>query len=325
MPRFRNLEEVPARGPLDMLRWKLLDTVRGARRGDRGIDRAFSAPRVDNDGSALRSADASLTWIGHATFVLRLSGLVIATDPIWSDTCGPTIRRRAAPGVRIEDLPPIDVVTISHAHYDHLDVPTLRRLASHTQAVAGRAPLFLLPKEGARYVRDLGPVIEREWWEHHDVRGPSGDVRFTFVPQQHWSMRTPFDRNAVLWGGWVMRGREGAAYHAGDTAYFPHFREIGERAGPIDWAMMPIGAYDPEWFMQSQHIGPEDAGRAFVELGARNFVCMHWGTFKLTDEPLSEPPERIARWWDAEGPGASERSRLWKLAIGETRPLAARA
>jgi L-ascorbate metabolism protein UlaG (beta-lactamase superfamily) len=134
-------------------------------------------------------------------------------------------------------------------------------------------------------------------------------------------MRTPFDRDEALWGGFTIRGPEGTAYHAGDTGYFGHFGEIGARTGPIDWAMLPIGAYDPVWFMKPQHMGPEEAGRAFLELRAKNFVAMHWGTFKLTDEPLAEPPRRIDRWWNDEGPGARERERLWVMSIGETRAL----
>lgn len=317
MPRFRNLDPFDKKGAGDMIKWKLVDTVLGRRRADRSV--RFETPRVDNDGSALARDDASLTWIGHSTFVLRLGGLAIATDPIWAARIGPVTRRNVAPGVAIDRLPPIDVVTISHAHYDHLDLPTLVRLDEHTRAHVGRSPLFLVPSEVGRYLRaeGLDNVVERGWWEHHDV----GDVRFTLVPQQHWSMRTPLDRDTALWGGWVMRSSEGTAYHAGDTGYFRHFGEIGARMGTIDWAMLPIGAYDPQWLMKPQHMGPEEAGRAFVELGAKNLVCMHWGTYQLTDEPLSEPPERIVRWWESEGPGRTELDRLWRLAIGETRSL----
>jgi L-ascorbate metabolism protein UlaG (beta-lactamase superfamily) len=322
MPRFRNLEPFAQRGPMDILRWKVLDTIAGRRRKDR--NEAFVTPRVENDGDRLHAHEPSLTWIGHATFVLRLGGLVIATDPIWSRRLGP-VRRNVPPGVEIEQLPPIDVVTISHAHYDHLDVPTLARLAEHTTKLRGTPPTFLVPSEVSRYIEGLGPVIERAWWEDHhvdDPRSPSrGGVTFSLVPQQHWSMRAPWDRDKTLWGGWVMKSREGTAYHAGDTGWFEHFAEIGARKGPIDWAMLPIGAYDPQWFMKPQHMGPEEAGRAFAALGAKNLVCMHWGTFKLTDEPLAEPPERVLEWWRREGPGEAELSRLWTLAIGETRAL----
>jgi L-ascorbate metabolism protein UlaG (beta-lactamase superfamily) len=144
-------------------------------------------------------------------------------------------------------------------------------------------------------------------------------VTITLVPSQHWSMRKPWDRNRRLWGGFVYEAPEGTSYHAGDTAFKEDvFRAIGERFPKIDWAMIPIGAYDPVWFMSPQHIGPEDAGRAFELLGARVMCAMHWGTFKLTDEPIGEPPERLRAWWRTRGLDAG---RLWILDIGETRAL----
>jgi L-ascorbate metabolism protein UlaG (beta-lactamase superfamily) len=319
--RFRNLDPWAARGPLDILKWRIVDTIAGKRRADRG--ETSETPRVDNDGKALHTLDPSLTWIGHATFVYRLGGLCVATDPIWIDSLGPGVRRNVAPGVAIDALPPIDVITISHAHYDHLDVRSLRMLADHTRAITGKNPLFLVPSEVGRYLKPKGlePIVERGWWESHRVQHARGGATFTLVPQQHWSMRTPFDRDAALWGGWVCASNEGTAYHAGDTGWFEHFREIGERVGPIDWAMVPIGAYDPQWFMKPQHINPEEAGRAFVQLGAKNLVAMHWGTFKLTDEPLGEPPKRLIAWWNEKGPGERARDRLWIPKIGETRAL----
>ena len=322
MAKFHNLDKFEPRGPLDILKWKVTDTLTGRRRKDRNDP--FVTPRIDNDGRALAALEASLTWIGHATFVLRLGGLVVVTDPIWSTRLGPGLKRNIDPGVALESLPPIDVVTISHAHYDHLDLPSLRRLSRHTEKLAGRTPTFVVPSEVGRYLRGegLGEIVERAWWEEHVVERDGNRVQLTLVPQQHWSMRTPFDRDQALWGGWVIRGREGAAYHAGDTAYFEHFGDISARAGAIDWAMIPIGAYDPPWFMKPQHINPEEAGRAFVDLGARNLVPMHWGTFKLTDEPLGEPVERVRAWWDEHGPGAAAHDRLWVLAVGETRRLA---
>ena len=131
-------------------------------------------------------------------------------------------------------------------------------------------------------------------------------------------MRAPWNRNQALWGGFVVSGPEGAVYHAGDTALFDGFAEIGRRVGPVDWALLPIGAYEPRWFMQPQHLDPEEAGEAFLQLGARSLVAMHWGTFKLTDEPLAEPPERLRAWWRARG---LDEERLWILDIGETRRL----
>ncbi len=318
MRKFSNLDPFERRGPLDILKWRITDTLAGRRRKDR--DAPFVTPRVENDGRALACDEPSLTWIGHSTFVLRLGGQVIVTDPVWSKRVGP-VARSTAPGVAIADLPPIDVITISHAHYDHLDRPSIEALVRHNLAHGRAKPTLMVPTGVGRYVEDLAPVVERGWWESMTLQIPGRDVTFTLVPQQHWSMRVPWDRDTALWGGWVMRGPEGAAYHAGDTAYFSHFAEIGTRVGPIDWAMLPIGAYDPVWFMKPQHMGPEEAGRAFLELGAKQLVCMHHGTFKLTDEPLGEPPARIEAWWNAQGPGPAQRARLWVMPIGETRRL----
>ncbi len=173
------------------------------------------------------------------------------------------------------------------------------------------------------------PAAVRRWRQQQGSIDPAGErdmlVRFlprelsvTLVPARHWSMRAPWDRNDGLWGGWVLRAPEGVAYHSGDTAHFEGFAEIAERCGPVDWAMLPIGAYEPRWFMEPQHMNPDDAFNAFNALRARHFVAMHWGTFKLTDEPLLEPPARIQEIWSAE---AMDPSRLWLMDVGETRAL----
>jgi L-ascorbate metabolism protein UlaG (beta-lactamase superfamily) len=157
--------------------------------------------------------------------------------------------------------------------------------------------------------------VELGWWESIE----EGGVRVTCVPAQHWSMRVPWDRNARLWAGFVVESDDGVAYHAGDTALSePVFQAIAERFPRIDWAMLPIGAYDPEWFMSRQHMGPEEAGRAWQLLRARMLVAMHWGTFKLTDEPAGEPPARARAWFEQKGHAAE---RLWVLDVGETRGL----
>lgn len=306
MARFQNLDPYPQRGLRDVLEWKL-----GKRRPDRR--QPFVTPRVENDGAVLHGPSASLTWIGHSSFALRLAGLVVLTDPVLVDRVGLT-RRNVDVGLALDRMPAVDVVAISHAHHDHLDVASVRMIEAHNARLGAPAPVVMLPTAVGRYLKG-SRVVERGWWEHHQV----GRVRFTLVPQQHWSMRGPFDRDETLWGGWVMQSPDGTAYHAGDTGWFGHFGDIARRVGAIDWAMLPIGAYDPPWFMQPQHMGPEEAGRAFLELGAKNLVCMHWGTFKLTDEPLGEPVERIRAWWDAEGP--SDAGRLWRLDVGESRRL----
>ncbi|HEY8086897.1 MAG TPA: MBL fold metallo-hydrolase [Polyangiaceae bacterium] len=308
MPRYVNLDgTTPDKGLGDILKWQIVDRVAGRRREGGG---PFATPRRENDGKALREASPHATWIGHSSFVFRLGGALVATDPVFAKRMGPRARL-VPPGVAPADLPPIDVVTVSHSHYDHMDLPSLRALASRGD------PLFVVPKDNGEILRGAGirRVVELGWWESTEAAG----VRVTLVPAQHWSMRVPWDRNERLWGGFVYEGREGVAYHAGDTAMSEGvFSAIAERCARIDWAMLPIGAYDPTWFMQSQHMGPEEAGRAWELLRARVLVAMHWGTFKLTDEPAGEPPERMRAWWGERG---HARERLWVLDVGETRAL----
>jgi L-ascorbate metabolism protein UlaG (beta-lactamase superfamily) len=307
--RYVNLDgTTPDKGFADILRWQLIDRLAGRRPRP---DPSYRTPRRDNDGAALNATEPHLTWIGHATLVLRLGGALIATDPVFAPRMGPS-RRLVPPGVAPSRLPPVDLVTVSHSHYDHMDLPSLRTLAGRG------SPVFVVPKDNGRLLRDAGiqQVIELGWWESTEVRG----VRVTCVPAQHWSMRVPWDRNTRLWGGFLYEAAEGVAYHAGDTAFSEDvFRAIGQRSPPIDWAMLPIGAYDPNWFMASQHMGPEEAGSAWELLGARVLVAMHWGTFRLTDEPTGEPPERAKAWFRARG---HDPGRLWILDVGETRELA---
>jgi L-ascorbate metabolism protein UlaG (beta-lactamase superfamily) len=297
----------PDKGLRDILKWQVSDRMAGLRRVDASD---FVTPRRDNDGTTLLSLEPHITWIGHASFVFRLGGSLIATDPVFAGRMGPR-RRLTAPGVAPARLPPIDVVTVSHAHFDHLDLPSLRTLAGRGE------PLFVVPKDNAALLRGAGidKVVELGWWESTQA----GGVRITCVPAQHWSMRLPWDRNTRLWGGFVYESAEGVAYHAGDTALSDDvFRAIADRCPRIDWAMLPIGAYDPTWFMSGQHMGPEEAGRAWELLQARVLVAMHWGTFKLTDEPIGEPPERVKAWFEAKRYDAE---RLWVLDVGETRGL----
>jgi L-ascorbate metabolism protein UlaG (beta-lactamase superfamily) len=306
--RFDDRATQPARGPGDMFRWRVLDTLAGRRRRPR---EDFHTPTRPADLALLASTAPSLTWVGHATFLLRLGGALIATDPIWCERISGVLPRVAPPGLPLDEVPPLEVVAVTHNHRDHLDLPTLKRI--------GNGPLYVTPVGNGALLRAAGlePVIELDWWE--SCRSPSGRVEITLVPSRHWSMRVPWDRNDMLWGGFVFRSDEGVAYHAGDTAAFDGFAEIGRRAGPIDWAMLPIGGYAPRWFMEPQHMNPEDAGQAFIALGARNLVAMHWGTFRLTDEPLGEPPERMRAFF-AEHPEIDP-ARLWILDVGESRPL----
>jgi len=276
--------------------------------------RAFEAPRVANDGTGLRAIPPvrTITWIGHATLLVQVDGLSVLTDPNWSERAGPTSfigsRRLNAPGLAFEALPRIDVVTISHDHYDHLDLPTVKRLA------AAHDPLFVVPLGLKAWFADNGMsrVVELDWWQEHEHRG----VRFVCLPAQHFSQRSFWDGNRRLWATWAVLGRERRFYHGGDTGYFAGFKEIGRRLGPFDVAALPIGAYLPPEIMKWVHTTPEQAVQAFVDLDARTMLGMHWGTFDLADEPLDEPPARMLADISRRG---IDPARAWVLKIGETR------
>ena len=302
---YRNLDErAHLRSPNHLLRWKL-----GLGPEPKRVSAPTCAvPVVANDGRALIGAErASLTWIGHATYLLQLAGKSLLTDPILSTRLA-LLKRNVAPGLDWAALPPIDVVTVSHNHFDHMDRPTLVRLAKRAPTPAAVVPMGL-----ASLMRGWGyeEVHELGWWETAKVRG----LDVTLVPAQHWSRRGPFDQDETLWGGFVIEGGGKRAYHSGDTAYFSGFSQIGARAGKIDAAMRPIGAYDPRWFMREQHMNPADAVQAFVDLGASRFFAMHWGTFKLTDEPLDEPPALTRKLFAERGLASDS---LVIPAIGET-------
>jgi L-ascorbate metabolism protein UlaG (beta-lactamase superfamily) len=304
MGRFDHLATQPARGPRDMFKWRVVDALAGRNRKDPG---GFTTPRRDPDRTLVEGTAPQLTWIGHASFLFTLGGRRILVDPVFSHRLGP-IARISPPGLAADALPPVDVVLVTHNHRDHLDPASLAGL--------GRAPHYVVPLGNGDLVRSLGAekVTELDWWQSKDL----GSIEVTLVPGRHWSMRYPWDRNDALWGGFVVRSNEGAAYHAGDTGFFDGFAEIGKRVGPIDWAMLPIGAYEPRWFMEPQHMGPEDAVEAARLLDARRLVAMHWGTFRLTDEPVGEPPERArAAFAKAGDPGRE----LWILDVGESRRL----
>ncbi len=304
MARFDDRATRPARGPADMLRWKVLRRSEPRREDFAALDAL--RPGVQTDGAAaLASGDPVAVWIGHATWALRLGGKLVVTDPIWSTKISGVVPRLVPPGVALEAMPPIDIVLVTHDHRDHMDLPTLVRL--------GDAPLYIVPLGNGRRVRHPN-VVELDWWQTHEVDG----LAITLVPARHWSMREPWNKNATLWGGFVVRAREGTAYHSGDTAFGDHFAEIAARVGPIDWAMLPIGGYSPRWFMEPQHVDPTEAARGFEALGARHLLAMHWGTFRLTDEAIGEPPASLRAYW-REHELADDR--LWIVDVGEPRAL----
>ena len=287
--------------------WRILRE--GGFKGDRKqpLD-ASKVPRGDGLLPSLRPRESSLSWVGHATYLVRTGGLNILTDPVWSTALPGRSRRLTAPGIAWDDLPRIDAVTISHNHYDHQDKGTLRRLPRDT-------PLFV-PGASAGWFRRLGftQVTDLDWWQSATVDG----VQFDFVPAHHWSRRGLRDSCRHLWGGWVVTSRDHRVYHAGDTGYGLFFKEIGKRYPGIDASMMPIGAYAPRWFMKPIHTDPDEAIQAHRDLGGGAMATMHWGTFLLTAEPLLQPLERVRAAWQKSG---LPRERLWDLALGESRVL----
>jgi L-ascorbate metabolism protein UlaG (beta-lactamase superfamily) len=277
--------------------------------------RTVTLPRVPNDGAALRAngTEATVTWIGHATLLIQLDGVNVLTDPQWSERAsplsfaGPT--RVTPPGLRFEDLPPIHVVLISHDHFDHLDEATVKRLAE------AHRPRFYVPLGLRGWFADLGitDVVELDWWEHRTERG----LTLTCVPAQHWTARSFFEQNRRLWSGWTVAGRDRRLFFAGDTGYWaPYFKEIGARLGPFHLAAISIGAYAPASIMRQTHTTPEESLRIFGDVDAQRFMAMHWGTFDLADEPLTEPPARLQV--EARRLGLDP-DRVWILRHGETR------
>jgi L-ascorbate metabolism protein UlaG (beta-lactamase superfamily) len=230
-----------------------------------------------------------VTLVNHSTLLLQQSGSHILTDPVWSERVSPFTwigpRRRRIPGVRWEDLPRIDTVLLSHNHYDHLDLATLRRLASRGQSQ------FVVPAGVARLLQSqrIGPVHELDWGESL----PLARTTIHSVPALHFSARGIFDRNRTLWCGYVIEAAGRFVYFAGDTAFGPHFAQIRERLGPPRLALLPIGAYQPRWFMSSIHMGPEDAIKAHRILCAETSIAMHHGTFQLGDEGIDTPKKRL--------------------------------
>jgi L-ascorbate metabolism protein UlaG (beta-lactamase superfamily) len=256
-----------------------------------------------------------VTFVNHSTVLVQMDGINVLTDPIWSERCSPVSfagpRRVVAPGLCFEQLPPIDVVLVSHNHYDHLDLPTLRRLADE------RRPRIFVPL-GNRGTLDRAGVDGSEelgWWRSANVRD---GVEVYAVPAQHFSGRGLFDRDRGLWAGFVVTGPAGAMYFAGDTGFGPQFGQIRERFGPPRLALLPIGAYRPEWFMSRVHMSPDEALRAHEILDAGTSVGIHFGTFRLADDGQDEPAERIEELLRK---GEQPPPLFWVLGFGESRDV----
>ena len=307
-----------AMGARDVARWMLWD-------------RLFHPPVDKSRASQFRQATPShparvvaphvvVTWVGHSSFLVQLDGINLLTDPIWSDRAGPLAvlgpKRWVPPGIPFDALPPIDAILLSHNHYDHLDDRTVRRLIRRYPEAAWFAPLGV-----AAFVRARGAtrVSDLDWWDETSL----GAMRLACTPAQHFSARGLADRGRTLWCGWSILGPSRRVFFAGDSAYHPEYSRISERHGPFDVAMIPIGAYEPRWFMKSVHMNAEEGVSAYLDLCAPHesaghtvMVPMHWGTFKLTDEPMDEPPKRARAAWKA---AALPAESFWLLSHGETR------
>lgn len=358
--RFVNQDQVEQHNSLKQFkRWRQ-ERVRKLKQKDY----SYIIPNVEPDLPFLleNKKVPTITWIGHSTFLLQIGGLNIVTDPVWSGQMA-FQKRLSAPGIAIDRMPPIDVVLVSHSHYDHLSISSLRKLT-------GGKRLLVPAGLGAKLkLKGFSNIREFNWWESAAING----VTFTFVPSQHWTRRNPWDTNSSHWGGWVIEplgagaGRESSApggkpcdersealsasmreaaataaadsrtdggagapegrphvsaaptvYFAGDSGYFRGFREIGSRFR-IDVALMPIGAYEPEWFMGPQHVTPEEALQAFEDIRAGWFVPMHYGAFKLADDTPKEALDRLEAERRSRGIGEE---RVIVLPLGETWRLA---
>lgn len=233
--------------------------------------------------------EVQATWMGHASFLVQLDGINILTDPVWSDRCSPVQfigpSRYRKPPCHLMELPRIDVILISHNHYDHLDLHTARHFRDTV--------LWIVP-DGHRdwfTAEGITRVIEMKWWDKYPL---NEKVEITCLPAQHWSKRTAFDDMRALWSGWGILGSERRVFFAGDTGFCPGFAEIGAKFGPFDLALLPIGAYEPRWMMRCQHVDPIEAVDIHVNIRSKQSIGMHWGTWVLTDEHVFEPPQKVA-------------------------------
>jgi L-ascorbate metabolism protein UlaG (beta-lactamase superfamily) len=305
--RFSNDPPIARSAPSDFFKWRF--------HREHGPWREWTEPLPEPaPPRRVGRGELRVTFVNHATVLIQVDGLNILTDPIWSERASPLTwagpRRHRPPGIRFEALPPIDVVLLSHNHYDHLDVPTLRRLsqAHHPRMLTGLGNRALLERNGVPGSEEL------EWWQTVAL---NDGIEIQAVPAQHFSGRSTTDRDRALWAGFVIKNRAGAVYFAGDTGYGGHFAAIRRRVGPIRLALLPIGAFRPRWLMHPIHLAPEEAARAAEDLGAATSVAIHFGTFDLADDGEDEAPRLLAEAVKA----SPSRPRFWVLGFGEGRDV----
>ncbi len=275
---FRNNPSTAKKSIFDLIRWRFSRTA--------PVEENFTPLKNSLKPAKINiSNDVSLSFVGHATFLLQANGLNVLTDPIWSDRCSPLSflgpKRLQEPGIAFENLPKIDIVLISHNHYDHLDLPTLKRLWLRDR------PTFIVPLKNKALLASEGitNIIELDWWESTQAKS---DVKITAVPAQHWSGRWIIDRNEALWAGFVISFDKKNIFFAGDTGFGPHFIKIKEKFVTFELALIPIGAYLPLWFMREHHLSPSDAIVVADIMGALQNIPMHFGTFSLGDDGFTK-------------------------------------
>lgn len=282
---FRNITPAPPKGFWSIIKWRLTK--------DEGPWRKrFNANPGPAPESRVHKGELRITFVNHSTVLIQIDALNILTDPIWSERASPVSwagpRRVRPPGIRYKDLPPIDAVVVSHNHYDHLDVPTLAKLSSDHQPQIFTA----LGNDALMKQNDITNIQSMDWWQSFEIKN---EVTITCVPAQHWSGRGFDDRMTNLWSGFVIKGPGGTVYFPGDTGFGPHLKMIAQRYGPIDVALLPIGAFRPRWFMQSSHLSPSDAIQAHQVLGAKQSIAIHFGTFKLGDDGETEAADLLKK------------------------------
>lgn len=284
---------------------------------------------LHRNAGAAKQMQPSVTWIGHATVLAQLGGVTLLTDPIFSERASPFSflgpKRHQPPGIPVGNLPHVDLVLTSHNHYDHLDEASVDALNRQP----GGPPLFVVPLGLKAWLagRGIRHAVELDWWQSHMLQAPGGDVEITLVPAQHWSARGLTDRMTTLWGGFAVFAQDCHLFYAGDTGYSRDFTDMRTRfahrqghaqGGGFDMALIPIGSYEPRWFMAAQHVNAEEAVKIHRDLGAKRSLGVHWGTFELTDEPLDEPPRALAAQRSVQGLSEEE---FFVMAVGETRVL----